>query len=221
MHHHLTSPEINAYAEAVTSPESSALRLLNRETNMKVELPVMLSGHLQGAVLGMMSRMIRPRRILEIGTYTGYSAICLAEGLTEDGLIHTIDINEELADMQGKYWEQAGIAHKVVAHVGKAADIIPTIDETFDLVFIDADKQGYGRYYDLVIERITSGGFILADNVLYDGEVILPAAEQSKNAKAITAFNEKVKADPRVKQVLLPVRDGILMMQKLGDRIKD
>jgi caffeoyl-CoA O-methyltransferase len=215
MQHHLTSPEINAYAEALTTPESPALQALNRETNMKVELPIMLSGHLQGAVLAMMSRMIRPRRVLEIGTYTGYSAICLAEGLTEDGLLHTIDINEELSDMQQKYWQQAGISDKIVAHVGNAASIIPTLKEAFDLVFIDADKQGYAHYYDLVIDRITPGGFIFADNVLYDGEVILPADEQSKNGKAISAFNEKIKADPRVTQVLLPVRDGILMMQKV------
>jgi caffeoyl-CoA O-methyltransferase len=215
MQHHLTSPEINAYAESMTTPESPALQSLNRETNMKVELPIMLSGHLQGAVLAMMSRMIRPRRVLEIGTYTGYSAICLAEGLTDDGVLHTIDINEELADMQQRYWKEAGIADKVVAHVGNAAQIIPTLDETFDLVFIDADKQGYANYYDLVINRITSGGFIFADNVLYDGEVILPTAEQSKNGKAISAFNEKIKADPRVRQVLLPIRDGILMMQKV------
>ncbi len=187
---------------------------LNRETNMKVELPVMLSGHLQGAVLAMMSRMIRPRRILEIGTYTGYSAICLAQGLAEGGVLHTIDINEELSDMCHRYWEEAGVADRIRMHVGNAAEIIPGIEESFDLVFIDADKAGYGRYYDLVIEKLRPGGFIFADNVLYDGEVLLPEGEQSKNGKAISAFNQKIAADPRVTQVLLPVRDGILMMQK-------
>jgi predicted O-methyltransferase YrrM len=215
MQHHLVSEEINAYAESMTTPESDALAQLNRETNMKVELPIMLSGHLQGAVLEMMSRMIRPRRILEVGTYTGYSAICLAQGLTEDGLLHTIDINEELADMQQRYWQEAGIADKIKAHVGKGSDIIPNLDEVFDLVFIDADKVGYSAYYDLVIDKVRPGGFIFADNVLYDGEVILPADEQSKNAKAIHAFNQKIKDDSRVMQVLLPVRDGILVIQKV------
>ena len=215
MQHHLTSPEINAYAENISTAESDALQRLNRETNMKVELPIMLSGHLQGAVLNMMSRMLRPARILEIGTYTGYSAICLAQGLTEGGMLHTIDINEELADMCHRYWEEAGLSDKITLHIGKAADIIPGLDDTFDLVFIDADKVSYGRYYDLVIEKVRPGGFIFADNVLYDGEVILPEAEQSKNGKAINAFNEKIKNDPRVTQVLLPIRDGILMMQKL------
>lgn len=214
MQHHLVSEEINAYAESMTTPESDALAHLNRETNMKVELPIMLSGHLQGAVLAMMSRMIRPRRILEVGTYTGYSAICLAQGLTEDGLLHTIDINEELADMQQSYWREAGVVDKIKAHVGKGSDIIPNLDEVFDLVFVDADKVGYSAYYDLVIDKVRPGGFIFADNVLYDGEVILPADEQSKNAKAIHAFNQKIKDDSRVTQVLLPVRDGILIIQK-------
>jgi predicted O-methyltransferase YrrM len=199
----------------MTTAESDALQRLNRETNMKVELPIMLSGHLQGAVLSMMSRMLRPARILEIGTYTGYSAICLAQGLAEGGLLHTIDINEELADMCRRYWEEAGVSDKIVLHIGKAADIIPSLNDIFDLVFIDADKVGYGRYYDLVIEKVRPGGFIFADNVLYDGEVILPTDEQSKNGKAISAFNQKIKDDPRVAQVLLPIRDGILMMQKL------
>ena len=215
MQHHLTSPEINAYSESITTPESEALRRLNRETNVKVEMPVMLSGHLQGAVLAMMSRMMRPSHILEIGTYTGYSAICLAQGLTPDGILHTIDINEELADMCHRYWQEAGVADKIKMHVGKAAEIIPSLNEVFDLVFIDADKVSYGLYYDLVIEKVKPGGFIFADNVLYDGEVILPADEQSKNGKAISAFNRKIKDDPRVIQVLLPVRDGILMMQKV------
>lgn len=214
MQHHLTSPEINAYAESITTPESDALARLNRETNMKVELPIMLSGHLQGSVLAMMSKMLRPGRILEIGTYTGYSAICLAQGLAEDGILHTIDINEELADMQQRYWKEAGVAQKIKFHAGNASEIIPALNEVFDLVFIDADKVSYGRYYDMIIDKVRPGGFIFADNVLYDGEVILPANEQSKNAKAIHAFNQKIKDDSRVTQVLLPVRDGILIIQK-------
>ena len=215
MSHQLTSPEINDYAERMTTPETEPLQRLNRETQVKVELPVMLSGHLQGAVLAMMSRMIRPARILEIGTYTGYSAICLAEGLKEDGILHTIDINEELAEMCERYWAEAGLSGRIKLHIGKAAEIIPSLEEVFDLVFIDADKVSYGAYYDLVIEKVRPGGFIFADNVLYDGEVILPPDTQSRNSKAISAFNEKIKADARVTQVLLPVRDGILLMQKL------
>jgi len=182
---------------------------------MKVELPIMLSGHLQGAVLSMLSRMIRPRRILEVGTYTGYSAICLAQGLADDGILHTIDINEELADMCHRYWDTAGLQEQIRMHVGKAAEIIPSMNEEFDLVFIDADKVNYGLYYDLVFEKVRPGGFIFADNVLYDGEVILPEQEQSKNGKAIHAFNQKIKNDPRVRQVLMPVRDGLLIMEKL------
>ncbi len=198
----------------MTTPESAALAQLNRETQVKVELPVMLSGHLQGAFLAMSSRMIRPRRILEVGTYTGYSALCLAEGLTEDGILHTIDINEELEHMHQRYWSAAGMQDKIRMHVGQAAEIIPSLNERWDLVFIDADKVNYGLYYDLIIDKVRPGGFIFADNVLYDAEVILPEQEQSRNARAMHAFNEKIKADSRVRQLLLPLRDGILMMEK-------
>ena len=214
MQHFLTSPEINAYSEEMTTPETEVLKKLNRETNLKVELPVMLSGHLQGAVLSMMSQMIQPNSILEIGTYTGYSAICLAQGLSENGKLITIDINEELADMCHAYWAEAGLSDKIEMLIGRASDIIPSLEETFDLVFIDADKVNYAHYYDLVIDKLRPGGFIFADNVLYDGEVILPELDQSKNARAIHAFNQKVKNDPRVTQVLLPVRDGLLLIRK-------
>jgi caffeoyl-CoA O-methyltransferase len=214
MTHTLTSPAINAYAEAMTSPEVPALAALNRETHLKVESPIMLSGHLQGAVLAMMSRMIRPSRILEIGTYTGYSAICLADGLVEGGILHTIDINEELADMWQQYWTEADVIDKIIPHVGNAISIIGSLTDTWDIVFIDADKVNYGCYYDLVIDKVRPRGFIFADNVLYHAEVILPAAEQSRNAKAMHAFNEKIKEDDRVVQVLLPIRDGILAIQK-------
>jgi len=210
----LISEALQQYAERHTTPEAPVLAELNRETNMKTDLPVMLSGHLQGAALKMISLMIRPRRILEIGTFTGYSAICLAQGLTEDGHLHTIDINEELEEMSAAHFRKAGVDHKITQHTGDAATIIPGIGEQFDLVFIDADKPGYARYYDLVFDKVRPGGFILADNVLYDGEVILPEAEQSKNAKAIRAFNEKINADPRVEHVLLPVRDGIMLIRK-------
>lgn len=213
----LISESINQYAEKFTTPESEPLQALNRETHVKVELPVMLSGHLQGSMLQMISNMIKPGSILEIGTYTGYSAICLAQGLAEGGHLYTIDINEELQDMCFHYFCKAGLENKITQYIGKAAEIIPTLDKTFDLVFIDADKQGYAHYYDLVFNKVPVGGFILADNVLYDGEVVLPAEEQSRNAKAIHAFNEKVKNDSRVEHVLLPVRDGIMIMRKIAN----
>jgi caffeoyl-CoA O-methyltransferase len=211
----LLIPEaINQYAEKFTSPETAILAALNRETHVKVELPVMLSGHLQGAILKMFSHMIKPRMVLEIGTYTGYSAICLALGMPDDGHLHTIDINEELEDMAFRYFCNAGVEGKITRHIGKAADIIPAMKEQFDLVFIDADKQNYGLYYDLVFDSVPVGGYILADNVLYDGEVVLPAEEQTKNARAIHTFNEKVRGDKRVEHVLLPVRDGIMIVRK-------
>lgn len=210
----LISASLDQYATDHTTPEVEALAALNRETHLKVEMPVMLSGHLQGAVLSMLSHMTKPRRILEIGTYTGYSAICLAQGLTDDGILHTIDINEELEDMCFRYFCKAGLEKKIIQHIGKAGDIISKLDETFDLVFIDADKVNYHLYYDMVFDKVPVGGFILADNVLYDGEVILPQEEQSKNARAIHAFNRKVSSDKRVEHVLLPVRDGIMIVRK-------
>jgi predicted O-methyltransferase YrrM len=210
----LLSKSLNDYAEKFSTPETEVLAKLNRETNVKVDMPVMLSGHLQGEILRMISCMIRPKRILEVGTYTGYSAICLAAGLQNEGHLHTIDINEELEDMAFRYFCAAGLDKKITQHIGKAAEIIPTLEEEFDLVFIDADKQNYHLYYDLVFDKMPVGGFILADNVLYDGEVILPGEEQSKNARAIHAFNEKVHSDHRVEHVLLPVRDGIMIVRK-------
>ncbi len=212
----LLSFALEQYTERMTTPEIPALAQLSRETNLKVEMPVMLSGHLQGAVLGMISKMIQPEYILEIGTYTGYSAICLAQGLKDGGYLHTIDINEELSDMCAKYWAEAGVAEKIIQHTGKALEIIPAMNNIFDLVFIDADKINYSNYYDLVFDKVRPGGWILADNVLYNGEVILPAEEQSKNATAMHAYNEKIKSDKRVEQVLLPIRDGILIARKIA-----
>ncbi|NBX27845.1 MAG: O-methyltransferase [Chitinophagia bacterium] len=213
----LIPPSIESYACDYSTEESLVLAQLNRETHLKVNLPIMLSGHLQGKVLEFISHMIQPKQVLEIGTYTGYSAICLAAGLKENGVLHTIDINEELYDMCQSYFEKAGLSEKIIQHIGHAADIIPRIDCIFDLVFIDADKQNYHLYYDLVIDRLPIGAYILADNVLYDGEVLLAQEEQSKNAKAIQAFNEKIRADKRVIQVLLPIRDGLLLMKKISD----
>lgn len=212
----LISKALDQYSEQFTTPETEVLASLNRETNMKIPMPVMLSGHLQGSLLAMLSHMIKPKNILEIGTYTGYSAICLAQGLQEGGHLQTIDINEELEDICFSYFCKAGLQDKIVQHIGNASEIIPRLAGSFDLVFIDADKQNYHLYYDLVIDRVPVGGYILADNVLYDGEVVLPVEEQSKNARAIHAFNEKVRQDKRVEHVLLPVRDGIMVMRKIA-----
>jgi predicted O-methyltransferase YrrM len=205
---------VETYAEKYSSPETDVLNRLNRETYLKVEQPHMLSGHLQGQYLTMVSQMLQPRRILEIGTYTGYSAICLAQGLTADGLLYTLDINEEREEMCKRYFKEAGLDQKIQLHIGKAADIIPQLQETFDLVFIDADKQGYDHYYDLVWDKLRPGGFILADNVLYHGEVLREEQQQSANAKAMVRFCEKVKADKRATQLLLTIRDGLLMIRK-------
>jgi predicted O-methyltransferase YrrM len=214
----LLIPEaINKYAEKYTSPESALMAALNRETYLKITMPQMLSGHLQGAILQMISHMLRPDKILEIGTFTGYSAICLAQGIQQGGMLHTIDINEELKDMVFSYICEAGLKDKITQHIGDATKIIPTIHDTFDLVFIDADKQNYSTYYDMVFNKLRHGGLIIADNVLYDGEVILPENEQSKNARAISSFNEKLRNDRRIEKVLLPVRDGLMIARKIAD----
>lgn len=205
--------DIQTYAENITTAENEILQSLNRETYAKVLMPRMLSGHLQGQLLSMISHMVQPNRILEIGTYTGYSAICLASGLKEDGLLHTIDINEELEDMVRGYFGKANLTNKIHYHIGNALKIIPTLNETFDLVFIDADKENYSAYFDLVIDKVCKGGFILADNVLWSGKVL--QEKKDKDTLAIHEFNQKVKADERVEQILLPVRDGILIARKL------
>lgn len=175
--------------------------------------PRMLSGHLQGRVLAMISRMIQPKRILEIGTYTGYSAICLAEGLQPGGKLITIDVNEELEDMVRKNFEKAALSAQIDFRIGNAVDIIPQLNEKFDLVFIDADKENYSRYFDLVIDNVNLNGIILADNVLWSGKVL--DEKPDKDTKAIIGFNRKVAEDERIQNVLLPIRDGIMMMRKV------
>jgi len=211
--HLLTSEPIHSYCEQYSSAESEALYELSRQTHLKTELPVMLSGHLQGRVLSMISHMLKPVYILEIGTFTGYSAICLAEGLAENGQLITIDVNEEMSELCQTFFEKSGQADKIRLLIGKAADIIPTLDMEFDLVFIDADKSNYSHYFDLVIEKVKKGGFILADNVLFHGEVLEPETA-SKNAKAMHAYNQKSMNDARVECVLLPIRDGIMISRK-------
>lgn len=206
--------DLTAYAEAHTSPESELLRRLNRNTRAHVMAPRMLSGHLQGRLLALLSGLIRPRRILEIGTYTGYSALCLAEGLTDDGRLITIDHNEELEEFARSYWRESPLGAKIDLRIGPAADILPSLDETFDLVFIDADKRNNSLYYDLIFDKIRPGGLILADNVLWNGKVIEPVKPSDEDTRAVLAFNQKVQDDPRVENVLLPVRDGIMMIRK-------
>ncbi len=203
--------EIDQYAHSHTSNESEVLANLNRETQAKVLQPRMLSGHLQGRILATFSQMIQPKRILEIGTYTGYSAICLAEGLTDTGELHTIDINEELEDMVDRYAAAAGTEGKIKMHVGDATEIIPSLNETWDLVFIDADKENYSRYFDLVIGEMNREGYIIADNVLWSGKVVEELNPKDTETKGLLAFNEKVQADARVENVLFPVRDGLMV----------
>ncbi len=211
----LLSPALEQYAEHYTAAEHPVLAALNRETHLRRGDAVMLSGPVQGALLQLLATMAQPKRILEIGTYTGYSAICLALGMPADALLHTIEVDEELYDIAHKYISQAGLNHRIIQHIGPAALIIPTISETFDMVFIDADKQGYEAYYDLVFDKVSPGGYIIADNVLYEGQVTLPIAEQGRNAAAMHRYNQKVKQDTRVQQLLLPVRDGLMIARKL------
>ena len=210
----LILPEVQAYAEKVTQAESPLLRRLNQDTLDHVPGYQMLSGALQGAVLTMISKMVHPRAILEIGTFTGYSAICLAEGLTEGGRLDTIDLNGDLAEMCARYFRDAGFQEKIRQHIGAALEILPRLKGKYDLVFIDADKVNYSRYYDLVLDKIPSGGIILADNMLFHGEIFLPEEKLTDQAKALKEFCNKVHADKRVEQVLLTIRDGLLVIRK-------
>ena len=211
---HLVSAEIEQYIEQHSSTEHKVLQELNRETYLKVQMPQMLSGHLQGHFLAMITAMLQPKRILEIGTYTGYSGICLANGLAEDGILYTIDVNEELQPMVEKYMSKAGLTTKVKQLIGDARQIIPTLNETFDLVFIDADKVNYGTYYDLVFDKVRTGGYIIADNVLWSGKVI--EEKKDKDTLAIDGYNKKVMADKRVETFILPLRDGLNIARKLA-----
>jgi len=206
---------INQYACDHTQGENAVLAELNRETWAKVLIPRMLSGHLQGRTLSMFSQMIQPKTILEIGTYTGYSAICLAEGLQENGSLHTIDINEELKSMCERYFEKAGISKQVKLHTGNAMDIIPTIDAEFELVFIDADKENYSNYFDLIIERMPVGGYIIADNVLWSGKVVEEVDTNDIETQELIAFNKKIHESGRVENLLLPIRDGLMVCRKV------
>jgi len=193
-------------------PESPLLQKIDRETNLKVLMPRMLSGHYQGRVLSFLSKMVNPKRILEIGTFTGYATLCLAEGLTEDGIIYTLDKNEELEEMVTRNFAQSDYSNKIKYILGDATQTVNTLDETFDLVFIDADKKNNGTYYDLVFNRIRPGGLIIVDNVLWSGKVL--NTNQDKDTKNITTFNDKIAADDRVEKLILPVRDGLFIIRK-------
>lgn len=208
----LINPALQAYAEQHSTAESPALQQINRDTHANVLMPRMLSGHLQGRLLAMISRMVNPLLVLEIGTYTGYSAICMADGLRRGGKVITIEKNEEIEGRVRNNFKSAGVAELIDLRIGNAQDIIPTLEGPFDLVFIDADKERYCLYYDMVIDKVNSGGIILADNVLWSGKVL--DATPDKDTRAILDFNRKVNSDPRVENVLLPIRDGIMMARK-------
>lgn len=203
---------LEAYVQQHSEQEPELLQQLARETHLKILQPRMLSGAYQGRLLALLTKLISPKQILEIGTYTGYSALCMAEGLNPNGRIDTIDINEELMDIQRRYFDTAGFGKQITQHLGNAAEIIPSIKGTFDLVFIDADKEQYPRYFDLVVNRVRSGGLIIADNVLWSGKVVNTAKDEA--TKALQVFNKKVTEDPRVETVLLPVRDGLTLIRK-------
>lgn len=208
--------EIQNYAEKFTTGESEILSALREKTFGEREDKSMLSGFYQGRLLSMLSRTIRPKRVLEIGTYMGYSALCLAEGLDDDGKIITIDVDEETNLVAKEYWAQTAFYSRIESYLGDAAQIMALLDETFDLVFIDADKPNYGRYYDLVFPKLRIGGVILADNVLWSGKV-LSAETEDENTRALHEFNQKVQADDRVTNILLTVRDGLMMIRKERD----
>ena len=205
---------IEAYALAHTSVESPLLAQLNRETHAKVLQSRMLSGQMQGRLLSLFSTMMHPRRVLEIGTYTGYSALCLAEGLADDGLLITVDVNEELEDFTRSFINKSPFAGKIDFRIANAVELIPTLNDTFDIVFIDADKMNYGLYYDLVFDKVRSGGVIIADNVLWSGKIVQTDKKIDKDTQAILDFNEKIHNDPRVHHLLLPVRDGLMIAWK-------
>ena len=206
--------DILNYVELNSQQEPTLLKELNKETNLKILNPRMLCSSYQGRVLSIISKIIKPKNVLEIGTYTGYSALCIAEGLEKNGIIHTIDINEELKEIQNKYFKKSGFGNQIQQHIGNAIEIIPKINECFDFVYLDADKENYDKYFDLVIDKIVSGGVLISDNVLWSGKVL-----NNKNKDLITQklieFNQLVKKDKRLDTIILPIRDGISISRKI------
>lgn len=212
---HFLSEDLEDYVAAHSQAEPELLAQLNKETYQKVLLPRMLSGHFQGRVLSMLSKLIRPASILEIGTYTGYATLCLCEGMQENGIVHTIDIKEELVDFQRKYFDKSPWGNQIVQHLGEAVDIIPTLETKFDLVFIDADKENYLNYYELIVPKMNKGGIILSDNVLWSGKVVEPLKEGDLSTKILLEYNRRLNNDSRVETVLLPIRDGLTVSRIL------
>jgi predicted O-methyltransferase YrrM len=208
---HFLPEAIDQYILQHSAKEPEFLAKLNRETNQKILQPRMLSGNYQGRILSLISKIIAPKSILEIGTYTGYSALCLAEGLTKDGLLHTIDINEELYDFQQKYFQASKYNDKIKQYIGDALEIIPQINTKFDLVFIDANKSNYPDYFKLIIEKMNPGGVILSDNVLWSGKVVEPVKSDDESTQALLKYNKMLAGDERVETVILPIRDGLTL----------
>ncbi len=207
--------EIADYALSYTQSESVLLKKLNRETWAKVMTPRMLSGHLQGRILSMFSKMISPENILEIGTYTGYSALCMAEGITKNGKLHTIESNEEVFEFARRYFEQSEYNENIIQHTGNALEIIPKLDTEFQLVFIDADKENYSNYFDLVFKKLSVGGYIIADNVLWSGKVL--QENKDKETIALVSYNKNIHRDKRVENILMPIRDGLMICRKISN----
>lgn len=206
--------ELDDYVVKHSQDEPKLLQQLNRETYQKILQPRMLCGHFQGRILSMISKLVNPKNILEIGTYTGYSALCLAEGIKADGELHTIDIDEELYEFQRKYFDKSEFGHQIYQHLGNALEIIPKLDITFDLVFIDADKENYSNYFNCVINKLNAGGIILSDNVLWSGKVIEALQPDDTSTKALIEYNTLLKNDNRVETVMLPIRDGLTISRK-------
>jgi predicted O-methyltransferase YrrM len=211
---HFIPEDIDDYLVRHSEDEPELLKQLSRETHQKILQPRMLTGHYQGRVLSMISKLVNPKNILEIGTYTGYSALCLAEGLQKDGALHTIDINEELFDFQRKYFEKSEYGKQIHQHLGNALDIVPKLDMVFDLIFIDADKENYTHYFNLIVEKVNTGGIILSDNVLWSGKVIEPLQPDDLETKALIEYNALLKEDKRIETVMLPIRDGLTISRK-------
>lgn len=205
---------IDEYVVAHSQSEPELLAELNRETHQKILQPRMLSGHYQGRLLSMISKIINPRHILEIGTYTGYSALCLAEGMQADGELHTIDMNEELFDFQRKYFNKSSYGEQIIQHLGDALEIVPTLKKEFDLVFIDADKENYVNYFQLVIEKLKPGGILISDNVLWSGKVLEMPDQDDEATSALISYNKLLNSDLRVETVMLPIRDGLSLTRK-------
>ena len=210
----IVNNKIEEYIKKNSSKEPQILKDLNKETYLKVLNPRMLSGHLQGRFLSIITKLIKPKKILEIGTYTGYSALCMAEGLIENGIIHTIDINEELVSIQNKYFEKSKCNNSIIQHVGDARNLIKNINEKFDIVFLDADKENYIEYFELVIEKVKKGGLIIADNVLWTGKVVEPDQDDDELTQYLIDFNKMINEDDRVENIILPLRDGLNIILK-------